>query len=115
MKAGWTNRAVTPLVCRRTVAELIRILSYAKFQLSIDEQKSLLGLCLPYAKTVALADPLAALPVNCRDANDAIFLHLAIAGDADVLVTGDADLLALRDAAPVGIVTVRELQEMINK
>jgi putative PIN family toxin of toxin-antitoxin system len=114
LKAGWANRAVTPLVCRQTVAEMIRILSYAKFRLSLDEQKSLLSLYLPYAKIMALADPLAALPVNCRDANDDIFLHLAIAGGADVLVTGDADLLALRGSAPVRIVTVRDLREMLG-
>ena len=32
---------------------------------------------------------------DCRDVHDLPFLHLAVAGRADMLVTGDADLLAV--------------------
>lgn len=34
----------------------------------------------------------------CRDAFDIAFLHLAVAGKANVLVSGDKDLLALAGA-----------------
>jgi predicted nucleic acid-binding protein len=43
----------------------------------------------------------------CRDPFDVRFLELAIAGDADYLVTGDRDLPSLAKRFPVAIVTVK--------
>jgi len=40
----------------------------------------------------------------CRDTSDTVFLRLALAGRADVLVTGDPDLLAVtRNGLPFSI------------
>ena len=50
---------------------------------------------------------------NPRDPNDRPFLELAIAGNADALVTGDNDLLALAPDFPVPIITPRELMERL--
>ena len=52
---------------------------------------------LPWAEVIAVPDRPPRVP-PCRDANDLPYLHLAVAGGADVLVTGDADLLSV--AAP---------------
>jgi predicted nucleic acid-binding protein len=49
--------------------------------------------------------PGALLP-RCRDAADQIFLELALAGGAEVLVSGDRDLLALSGKAPFAIENV---------
>ena len=43
---------------------------------------------------VAIAEPPPAVP-NCRGAFDLPFLHLAVVGRANALVSGDSDLLAL--------------------
>ena len=40
---------------------------------------------------------------RCRDPHDQVFLELAAAGGAAVLVTGDRDLLDLSDPAPFAI------------
>ena len=40
---------------------------------------------------------------DCRDALDLPFMHLAVAGQADVLVSGDRDLLALADGFEAGL------------
>jgi len=45
---------------------------------------------------------------RCRDPDDQMFLDLALAARADVLVTGDGDLLALADKFPIPIVTPAE-------
>jgi predicted nucleic acid-binding protein len=37
-------------------------------------------------------------PRACRDRDDAVFLQLAIASHADLLVSGDTDLTVLADA-----------------
>jgi putative PIN family toxin of toxin-antitoxin system len=63
---------------------------------------------LPYAEIVLLPDILPDLPAACRDVDDEVFIHLALAGTADSLVTGDGDLLALRGVVPMQIVTIEE-------
>ena len=51
-----------------------------------------------------------AIPHVCRDPDDDEILAIAIAGNADALVTGDGDLLALRRYEGIPIVTVAELE-----
>lgn len=77
-----------------TAAELLRGLAYPKFKLSAAEQEELLADYLPWCETISIPEPPPRTPV-CRDPFDQPFLHLAVAGKADFLVTGDADLLAL--------------------
>ena len=88
--------------------EITRILGYSKFKLSAGEQMSLLQLYLPFAEVAVLPEQLPPLPVGCRDVSDEVFIHLALAGKADFLVTGDRDLLALRGLLEFPIVTVEE-------
>jgi predicted nucleic acid-binding protein len=62
--------------------------------LSHAEQDELLADYLPYVETVRIPQPLPAVP-DCRDVLDLPFMHLAVAGKAQVLVSGDRDLLAI--------------------
>lgn len=94
LRLAWQDGRCLPLVSTATVQELLRVLAYAKFGLSTDEQHELLADYLPYARSVRIPHPPPAIPA-CRDPFDAPFLHLAVAGKADVLVSGDKDLLAL--------------------
>lgn len=70
------------------------MLAYPKFRLSAESQDELLADYLPYTATVRIPEPWPRVPL-CRDPLDAPFLHLAVAGKAQVLVSGDKDLLAL--------------------
>jgi putative PIN family toxin of toxin-antitoxin system len=102
----WPRRAratgaVVPIVCRETVAELRRVLTYPKFHLNASEREMLLADYLPFAQMVPLPHPLPDLPVVCRDRDDAVFLHLEIVGHVDLLINGDADLTLLAQAYPV--------------
>jgi uncharacterized protein len=75
----------------------MRVLAYQKFKLSRQDQDGLLADYLPFAQ---VADVLFVVPPNlpiCRDPLDQMFLTLALASQADVLVTGDQDLLVLAD------------------
>lgn len=110
LKAAWAQGAVTPIVCKDSIVEITRVLGYKKFNLSADDQRDLLGLYLPYAETIELPVPLPELPAICRDADDHLFLHLAIASHADCLVTGDGDLLALAGRVGVVIKTINDWQ-----
>lgn len=90
-----------PIVCRETVDELLRVLTYPKFRLNAEDREVLLADYLPFAEPTRLPNLLSELPLMCRDRGDTIFLQLAIANRADLLVSGDGDLAALAAAYPV--------------
>lgn len=92
LRQHWHEGGSVPLISRATAAELTRVLSYPRFQLSPEDRIELLGNYLPYCETV---EPAEKYPTVCRDANDQPFIDLAHCGKADLLMTGDKDLLAL--------------------
>lgn len=94
LREGWQSRQFIPLASRETIGELIRVLAYPKFGLNRREQEDLLSDYLPFCTTVNIPTPPPSTPV-CRDPFDTPFLELAIAGEADFLVTGDQDLVSL--------------------
>ncbi|MEI6484501.1 MAG: putative toxin-antitoxin system toxin component, PIN family, partial [Betaproteobacteria bacterium] len=94
LRLAWQRGLVLPLASTATVQELVRVLAYPKFRLSQAEQDELLADYLPYAETVRIPQPPPTVP-ECRDALDLPFMHLAVAGKAQFLVSGDRDLLAI--------------------
>lgn len=116
LRMSWAHGAVIPLVCRETTAELVRVLLYPKFGLDGSERESLLADYLPDAEAAVLPpSSCPALPLACRDRDDAIFVMLAVAAKADLLVSGDGDLAGLRKSAPVRIASARELRELLRE
>lgn len=107
LRRAWQGGKCVPLACSVTVSELLRVLAYPKFKLSAAEQGELLADYLPCCTTIQLP---AKLPrtIHCRDANNLPFLHLAMAGKADFLISGDGDLLSLADRFACPIVTPDE-------
>jgi len=93
IRTGWQSGSFVPLTCAATAQELVRVLGYTNFRLSAAEQAELLADYLPWGQVVNIPDPPPRVP-QCRNPHDAAFLHLAVAGDARVLVSGDRDLLA---------------------
>jgi putative PIN family toxin of toxin-antitoxin system len=94
VRQAWQRGVIVPLVSAFTVQELVRVLAYLKFRLTKAEQEELLADFLPYAQAVRIAQPPPVVP-ECRDAMDLPFMQLAVAGQAQVLVSGDRDLLAI--------------------
>lgn len=103
-RGAWRSGRIRPLVNRDTTAEFIRVLAYPKFRLDEEEQRHLLDDYLPFCEAVDVPDPPPTIPA-CRDPFDRPFLELALAADADVLVSGDADVLALANEFSVPIVS----------
>jgi uncharacterized protein len=113
LRRAWVDGSITPIVCRETVTELLRVLTYPKFRLHTDERDLLLFDYLPFAEVVSLPNPLPDLPIVCRDRDDAIFLHLAISSRADLVVSGDKDLTVLSLAYPV--VSPNQLHDRLKR
>ncbi len=97
LRRAWQAGAFVPLASAVTVQELVRVLAYPKFSLSRAEQDELLADFLPYAQAVRMPQPPPSVP-ECRDPLDVPFLQLAVAGQAQRLVSGDKDLLVLAQA-----------------
>lgn len=94
LRHAWQHRRFVPLASTATAQELIRVLAYPKFRLNSTKQHELLADYLPWVSSVHIPQRAPAIPA-CRDPFDVPFLHLAVAGRADVLVSGDKDLLSL--------------------
>ena len=111
----WQIGGIIPVVCRETVTELLRVLSYPKFNLQKQEIDSLLAEFLPWAEIFTLELPLEEIPVLC-DQDDAMFIHLARASGTAFLVSGDKHLLELRQAFPeLHITTPAEFLEHLRE
>jgi len=50
---------------------------------------------------------------DCRDPKDDKFLDVALAGEADYLVSGDSDLLSMNPYRSIPLITPAELLTMI--
>jgi putative PIN family toxin of toxin-antitoxin system len=102
LRDAWQTGACIPLVNHVTAHELVRVLAYPKFRLDAREREDLLADYLPYSETVRMPPSPPVVPA-CRDVFDLPFLELALAGEADTLVSGDRDLLALSGRAAFAV------------
>lgn len=99
LRDHWRSNDVAALVSRPTVEELIRVLTYPKFDLDKIEIEALLADYLPFTEAVAVSSRPPS--PQCSDLDDQMFVDLAIQGHADVLVTGDRALLAMDFAVAI--------------
>jgi putative PIN family toxin of toxin-antitoxin system len=100
-----------PIVNQATVQELIRVLAYPKFKLSQEEIETSLNAYLPYTEMVAAPlEDMSDLP-SCRDEDDQMFVSLAAASKADVLISGDQAILELAGQTPFAIETPAQFKK----
>ena len=81
-----------------TLNELARVMRRRKFvrYLEAELRRSLVGLIRSHASLYAVEKAhVAAVYPPCRDPGDTLFLALALAAEADVIVSSDEDLLVL--------------------
>ncbi len=82
-----------PLVSDDTLAELAEVLSRPKFDrwVSVAERQRFIQLLGGVARRIVVTHRVRA----CRDPRDDKFLHVALNGGAEAIVSGDSDLLVL--------------------
>lgn len=111
LRQTWQERRIQPLISHATTDELVRVLMYPKFRLVPEDRDALLAEYLPYAEVVDVG-PIQQSMLRVRDPEDRMFLEVAVAGKADVLISGDEDLLVLRTApASVRILSPAEFMD----
>ncbi len=103
-----TRGAFIPLYHMDMLEELIAVLARprirTRYHISDDSIRTIVDLLLLRGE---LAEPIERVAV-CRDPKDDIFLAVALAGQADALVTGDSDLLSLNPFRGIPIMTPAE-------
>ena len=87
------ERVIIPYASKDIIDEYIRVLAYPKFQLSSREIEYLIYReILPYFETVT---PSAHEPIVVSDPADDKFIHCAMAGSIETIISGDSHLLDL--------------------
>ena len=109
LRRHWAASETRPLASEESIAELIKVLAYPKFELTATDIQERLSDYLPHIEIVRRVSPTAA--PRRRDADDQRFVDLALAGRADVLVTGDKDLLSMQSAVSFAIETPMAYRE----
>lgn len=111
LREAWQTEHFTPLASSATASELLRVLAYPRSGLDRNQQQELAADYLPWCEVMDVPEDTPA--PECRDPSDIPFLQLAVAGQADALVTGDADLLSLAPVFDVPILTAPEAQRRL--
>ena len=93
MRFAWRSGAVRPVVSRRTMTELLRVLAYPKFELDEGGIAELLGDFLPFTEVVD--DPDVRAAIRADDPDDQPFIDLAWISGAVAIVSGGHHLLEL--------------------
>ncbi len=112
LRNAWKSELIYPLTSRQTIMELIRTLTYPKFDLTPYEQQVMLADYLAWCEPVTISKR-PEIP-ECGDSNDRCFLELALVGNARALIPGDGDLLSLDDDFAIPIITPAEFQSRLN-
>lgn len=99
------NNEITLLYSKHIEQELVRVLAYKKFGLSVQE---ILPIANDYRKTGLLVTVVSKLAVVKEDPTDNIFINCAVDGKAQYIISGDPHLLRLRKYKGIEIVKAKE-------
>jgi putative PIN family toxin of toxin-antitoxin system len=99
----WKSGKIQPQLNKTTVAELLRVLAYPKFELTENEIQYLLYVeILPFCKVVSIeTGPV----IIAGDPSDDVFLRCCEISNAKALISGDNHLLALKSYGTCPILT----------
>lgn len=105
----------TPLFSTETLKELVQVLGRPRFQqkygLGNSDIRVLVALLMEYGEIV---EPTRNI-IASRDLKDDMFLEIAVAGGAAIIVSGDRDLLVLHPFAGIPILTPAAFLQMIEQ
>ena len=99
------NKRITLLYSKNIEQELLRVLAYEKFGLSVHE---ILPIANDYRKTGLFVTVVSKLAVIKEDPTDNIFINCAVDGNAKYIISGDPHLLRLKKYNEIEIVKAKE-------
>ncbi len=110
LRQGNYTLLYAPVLLEELVDVLARPRFREKYGVTEDVVKTLLALLMLRGETVFSHKTLSV----CRDPQDNKFLEVALAGQADAIVSGDADLLALHPFEDIPIISPAEFLRWLD-
>ena len=102
----WQKRVIEPLASKEIIDEYLRVLTYPKFNLDEAEINYILYReILPYSDIIETPSKKA---IIVEDPADDKFIHCALAGKAEYLITGDNHLQTLKIHKNIQIISPSE-------
>ncbi len=114
LREAIVNNRLIPLVSDETLAELMRVLAYPRFRLTVEDRENIIVHYMEHAEAIKQPRTRARLP-RCRDPDDEMFIRLAYAAKADAIVTGDEDLLSIAPDSSIPILTPVAFRKMMGE
>lgn len=109
-----TVREAQPITSDDIVAELLRVLSYPKFEQELTKRKtSALEIAQEFEASCEIVIPVE-VPDYVRDPKDRIIFGCAVGGRADYIVSGDKDLTDLKSYEGIPILTPSQFLNLLN-
>jgi putative PIN family toxin of toxin-antitoxin system len=112
------NGDYTILYAQSLLEELVDVLNRPrirdKYQLTDQDIQTVVGLILLRGEAVVPPEDEEERITACRDPRDDKFLEVAVAGEADVIVSGDQDLLILHPFAGIPILPPADFLHMLD-
>ena len=113
LMALWQSERIKLYASKPMMDELLRVLTYPRFDLTAKEIEYLLyRQILPY---VDIIDVLAGGISVSEDPSDDIFIHCALEAGVQYIISGDQHLLKLKNFEQIAILTVREFLKNIDE
>lgn len=103
-------RTHTLLYSRETVQEFVTVMGYTHLKPYHPRAKQILKLMLQIGVEVRPAEE----PIDLPDPDDAVYLHTALAGKADVLVTGNQKHFPFPRYRGIHILSPREFLDLLE-
>lgn len=107
----WKAGRIRQVMSRETVDELLRVLAYPRFGLTVEEIHYLLYVeVLPHAEMTSVRPGPVVIP---KDPSDDMFLRCALAGRAEFVISGDRHLLTLNTYRRIKILSPAEFPSSV--
>lgn len=113
LKPMLVNSIIQLIFSEQNIEELQMVTSRPKFKRYFDEKDVINLIDLIY--TVGKVFKVTREPEICRDPKDNFLLALADNSKADYLVSGDKDLLSIEEYKGTKIISIEELEELIDQ
>jgi len=109
----WKRKEILPLISKEISGEYLKVLSYPKFKLSEPEISFFIyEEILPYFEAVITRHSHGTIIMD--DPEDDKFIHCAVSGNANYIVSGDGHLLNLGEYGSVKIIRVSDFLKIID-
>lgn len=113
--SAWVDGLFDLVMSDDVLAEFRRVLGYPKHRHLFAERPAAIAILLEKLRTAIFNGEIPEVPPLESDPSDTMFLALALAAQADVLVSGDSHLLDLGAYEGIPILTPTQFLELLEQ